>query len=328
MGHLTHRRTVLIILALIALLLAGCPGNEPSVATEVAVAPTTQPEQQAEVPTTAPTATPVPPTATPAPPTATPEPPTATPEPPTPTPKPATPTPIPPTPTPLPPTPEPETPQAVASRAMNVRGGPGTDFAVLASASAGDSFDISGKNEDGSWYQICCFAEEQPGWVSASLVTVEGDVAAIEVAADIPEPPPTATPAPTATPGPTSAAPTASAPPSGGGLSGTLIYSVANLDAGRWELWEINLASGANRKIFDWRTEVDFSPNYSQIAFFAWPPSGLEPGVWIMKADYTGERLVIPAGAAYPSFSSDSSRLALTGDGVYIIGSGGDACAT
>ncbi len=332
MGNLTHRWMLLIILALAALLLAGCPGDETPAATQVAVAPTTQPDQQAEAPTTAPTATPAPPTATPEPPTATPEPPTATPKPPTPTPKPPTPTPEPPTATPEPPTatpePEPETPQAVASRNMNVRGGPGTDFPVVASAAAGDSFDISGKNEDGSWYQVCCFAEEQPGWVSASLVTVEGDAAAIEVAADIPEPPPTPTPAPTPTPGPTTAAPsgggTTGGGTAGGPLRGTLIYSVANMDAGRWELWEVNLASGASRKLFDWRTEVDFSPNYSQIAFFAWPPSGIQPGVWIMNANYTGERQVIAAGAAYPSFSPDASRLALTGDGVYIINSGGD----
>ena len=74
MGNLTHRRMLLIILALAALLLVGCSGNQMP-ATEVAVAPTTQPEQQAEVPTTAPTASPVPPTATPVPPTATPAPP-------------------------------------------------------------------------------------------------------------------------------------------------------------------------------------------------------------------------------------------------------------
>jgi hypothetical protein len=208
---------------------------------------------------------------------------------------------------------------------MNVRGGPGTDFPVIASATAGDSFDISGKNQDGSWYQICCFAEDQPGWVSASLVTVEGDAAAIEVAANIPEPPPTPTPAPTPTPGPTSAAPAASAPVSAGGPGGVLIYSVANMDAGRWELWEVNLASGAKRMLFEWRTEVDFSPNYRQIAYFAWPPvAGEQTGVWIMNADYSGERLLIPAGAAYPSFSPDGSRLVLTGDNeLYIINSDG-----
>lgn len=331
MGHLTHRWSLLIILALAALLLAGCPGNDTPAATAVAVVPT-QPEQvqaPAEPTPAPPTNTPAPPTSTPEPPTATPEPPTATPKPPTPTPKPPTPTPVPPTATPATPTPtsvpEPEAPQAVASRTMNVRAGPGTDFSVVASAATGDSFDITGKNADGSWYEVCCFAGDEKGWLSASLVTVEGDAAAIELAENIPEPPPTPTPAPTPTPGPTSAAPPASAPPSSGcAPRGVLIYSVANMDAGRWELWEVNLASGASRKLFDWRTEVDFSPSYSQIAFFAWPPAGIEPGVWIMNANYTGERLVIPAGAAYPSFSSDASRLVLTGDEeLYVINSDG-----
>ena len=217
MGPLTHRWMLLIILVLAALLLAGCPGDETPAATEVAVAPTTQPEQQAEVPTTAPTATPVPPTPTPTavPPTATPEPPTATPKPPTPTPKPPTPTPEPPTATPEPPTatpePEPETPQAVASRNMNVRGGPGTDYPAIGSATAGDSFDITGKAPDGSWYEVCCFGDEEKGWLSASLVTVEGDAAAIEVAADIPEPPPTPTARPQPTSPPSAPAPTATA---------------------------------------------------------------------------------------------------------------------
>ena len=326
MGHPRRRGSFLLILALAALLLAGCPGNETPAATEVAVAPTAQLEPQAELPTTAPTATPEPPTPTPAPPT-------ATPEPPTPTPKPATPTPsaAPPTATPEPPTPTPQpeaaAPQAVASRAMNVRGGPGTDFPVIASAATGDSLAISGKNQDGTWYQVCCFDEEQPGWVAASLVTVAGDAAAIQVAADIPEPPPTPTPAPTATPGPTTAAPAGGGSTgggtAGGPLRGTLIYSVANMDANRWELWEINLASGAKLMLFEWRTEVDISPNFSQIAYFAWVPAvGEQAGVWIMNSSYTGERLVI-AGGAYPSFSSDASRLALTGDGVYVINSDG-----
>ena len=310
----------LVIVAL-ALLVAGC-GETPA-ATEAT------PTAQSESPTVAPTASPVPPTATPQPPTATPVPPTATPEPPTNTPVPPTKTPTlqPATATPEPPTATPEPaaaePLAVAVRGMNVRGGPGTDFPVVGTAASGASFAITGKNADGTWYQVCCFDDEAKGWLSASLVTVEGDAAAIAVATDIPEPPPTATPAPTATPGPTSAAPTASAPPSGGGPSGTLIYSVANLDADRWELWEINLASNAKRMLFEWRTEVDVSPSFSQIAYFAWPASGQQPGVWIMNADYTGERLVIAAGAAYPSFSPDASRLALTGDGVYIINSDG-----
>jgi len=94
---------------------------------------------------------------------------------------------------------------------MNVRGGPGTDYPVIGSATSGDSFDITGKAPDGSWYQVCCFGDEEKGWLSASLVTVEGDAAAIEVAADIPEPPPTPTPRPQPTSPPSAPAPTATA---------------------------------------------------------------------------------------------------------------------
>ena len=67
--------------------------------------------------------------------------------------------------------------------------------------------------------------------------------------------------------------------------------------------------------LFDWRTEAQFSPNYSQIAYFAWPPAaGNEnTGIWVMNANYTGERMVIPGGAAYPSWSPDGGRLAVQG---------------
>lgn len=328
-----YRRSLFVLVMLAALLLAGCNTATPVPAT---VAPATV------APTQEPTATPLPPTATPEPPTATPEPPTATPEPPTATPKPptATPTTKPPTATPEPPTatPQPATPtsasasagpQAVPSRAMNVRGGPGTNFPVIGSAAAGSSYAITGKNEDGSWYQVCCFSGDQKGWLSASLVTVQGDAAAIAVAEDIPTPEPTATTAPTATPDPNATATPTTAPAASGGSgsagggpsSGVLLYSVANMGDQRWELWEYNFASKASRKLFDWRTEVQYSPNYSQIAYFAWPGAvgGDQAGIWIMNSDYSNPRLVIPGGAAYPSFSPDGSRLAVTGGGIYVI---------
>lgn len=310
----------LILALLTGVLLAGC-GNtaEPTPAQEVVVeAATATPVPPAATPT------PVPPTATPVPPTA-----TATPEPPTATAKPATPTAtaVPPTATatttPEPPTatPEPEltAPRAVANSNMNMRGGPGTDFPVVGAASGGTAYDITGKNEDGSWYEVCCAGEDK-GWLSASLVTVEGDAAAIALAEDIPEPPPTATPAPTS-----AASATAAPSSSGGSPRGVLLYSTANMDAGKWELHEYNFASGEHRWLFDWRTEVEFSPNYGQIAYFAWPGAvGRDQvGIWAMNSDYSGEHLII-GGGAYPSWSPDSSRLA-AGDGetVYILNADG-----
>lgn len=316
MKLLIHRRTLIVLLVLAAVVLTACPQPAARPTEEVAAA-TTQPAA-----TQAPTATPLPPTATPVPPTATPVPPTATPVPPTATPLPPTNTPVPPTATPVPTdtpipptaTPEPPTatptpaaPQAIPKQNINLRAGPGTEYPIAGSAKAGAPLEIVGKNQTGSWLQV--IAADKKAWLSASLVTVQGDIAAVPVPADIPTP----LPQPTATP-----------KPAGGALGGVLIYSVANMDASKWELWEYNFANGQSRALFDWRTEVAFSRDYKLIAYYAWPPvAGGNPGIWIMNRDYIGERLVI-RGGAYPSFSPDGGRLS-AGDGqyVYVLNSDG-----
>ncbi|MBC8448032.1 MAG: PD40 domain-containing protein [Chloroflexi bacterium] len=297
----------LLCLFLLATLLAACqlppatPSPEPVVQvadTPTAVPPTDTPT--AEPP--APTPTPVPPTDTP-----TPIPPTDTPTsiPPT-----DTPTAVPPTDTPEPTaTPEPAAPQAViGDSGLNVRGGPGTNYPVIATAPPGGSFAIVVKNGDASWWQICCVGpDDKEGWVFASLVTVEGATSGIEVAKEIPEPP---------------AAP---APPPAGAPRGVLVYSVANMDAEKWELWEHNFDSGQSKFLFDWRTEVEFSPDYRQFAYFAWPGdvSNDQVGIWAMNADYSDAHLII-RGGAYPSWSPDGGRLvANSGADMYVFNADG-----
>lgn len=127
--------------------------------------------------------------------------PTATPVPPT-----DTPTPVPPTDTPTTtPTTEPTAtatpvpaPQVVAQgQGLNVRGGPGTVYPVIGEMRQGDTANVIGRNGDGSWWQIS-LDDGSEGWVVASLVATSGPVDAVEVAASIPAPPPTATPRPVA----------------------------------------------------------------------------------------------------------------------------------
>jgi hypothetical protein len=195
----------------------------------------------------------------------------------------------------------------VKGQTMNVRNGPGSTFGILVTAKQGQTFDLVGRNPDNSWLQVCCF-DGKPGWVSASLVTVTGDVAAVPVPKDLPTPPPSPTPAPVAK----------------AGLSGVLLYSVANMDANRWELWQYSFADGKSKFLKEWRTEVAFSRDFKQVVFFGWPGTmGDKYGIYVANADLSGERLVIKGGE-YPSFSPGGDRLVIQGgDTMYIINSDG-----
>ena len=62
---------------------------------------------------------------------------------------------------------------------------------------SGESAEIVAKNAQSDWWQVR-LAGDQLGWVFGQLVQTSGDVAAVAVAADIPEPPP---PTPTLPPG-------------------------------------------------------------------------------------------------------------------------------
>ena len=52
---------------------------------------------------------------------------------------------------------------------MNIRQGPGTDYARIGGATDGEEFDITGKSADGEWWQIDFGGEA--GWVYAPFVT-------------------------------------------------------------------------------------------------------------------------------------------------------------
>ena len=53
--------------------------------------------------------------------------------------------------------------------AINVRAGPGTNYAVLGTAAAGEWYPITGKNSGGDWWQINY--DGRSGWLYAPLVT-------------------------------------------------------------------------------------------------------------------------------------------------------------
>lgn len=110
----------------------------------------------------------------------------------------------PPTNTPEPPTPTPPAnPEVVANDQINVRQGPGTTYNIVGAAAQGERFKVTGKNQDGSWWQIDY--KGQPGWLFGQLVTAQ-NTGAVPVAQNIPAPPPptnTPVPQPTQPPAPT-----------------------------------------------------------------------------------------------------------------------------
>lgn len=105
----------------------------------------------------------------------------------------------------------PSDPEVVTNQGMNVRAGPGTNYAVIGSATAGQRFAVTGKNPQGDWWQIDF--NGRAGWLFGQLVTPQ-NTGSVQVAANIPAPPPTAVPVPpTATPVPQPTQPPAAAEP-------------------------------------------------------------------------------------------------------------------
>lgn len=123
--------------------------------------------------------------------TATELPPTATPNPsetPAPTATQPAPTPVPPSPTPLP------LPQMIVNvERLNVRSGPGADYPIVAAIDRNVQLAITGRSSAGDWWQVCCLADGQSGWVFAESVLTTGDLNTVPVIDDV-QPPPTTTP--------------------------------------------------------------------------------------------------------------------------------------
>lgn len=65
---------------------------------------------------------------------------------------------------------------------INARSGPGTSYGVVTTVMEGDTFEILGRNQGGSWYQIA-LEDGEEAWVSSSAdyVSTSGNVDVLEV---------------------------------------------------------------------------------------------------------------------------------------------------
>ena len=205
-----------------------------------------------------PTATPTPKPTTPATPTV----------PPTPT-QPPTPTPIPPT--PVPPTPTPIPPQATAIQAVNVRQGPGTNFAIAGKMPKDTSAVVLGKNEDGKWLQVAFPDAAHPGWIAAAFAKVNGTIDTLPVVAVAP--PATATPG---GPTPTKAAVAATATQVFPAPKGTISFVTFDVNQNSYVLNNLDVASHnfSGDRLMGPKPGVIDIRNVTNAVPFAWAPNG------------------------------------------------------
>lgn len=86
-----------------------------------------------------------------------------------------------------PPTSTADEPQlTVSTGAVNMRSGPDTTFAIVGSATQGETFALQARSADGGWWQICCVNGES-AWVFGQLTTVK-QAESVAVAVVIPTP--------------------------------------------------------------------------------------------------------------------------------------------
>jgi hypothetical protein len=74
----------------------------------------------------------------------------------------------------------------------NCREGPHTDFKITGSLMEGDSVQVDGRNDDGTWLWVINPSAYGHCWVAGNTVEVSGDVLTLTiiVSPDIPEPEP------------------------------------------------------------------------------------------------------------------------------------------
>jgi TolB protein len=172
-------------------------------------------------------------------------------------------------------------------KALNVRSGPGTAYAVIGSVALGDTLQVTGRDEAGAWLQVRTPAGAT-GWVSAPLVTLDGDLSDTPVVAAL-------------------EGSTAKGSVASGGVivfqesSGGTIYAVS--------------ADGSNMRRLTSGIDPAISPDGKQVAFTRWDGqgSGATGSLWVVNLDGTGERRVM-SGARQPkspSWSADGTKIVI-----------------
>ncbi|MCC6458561.1 MAG: PD40 domain-containing protein [Caldilineaceae bacterium] len=191
----------------------------------------------------------------------------------------------------------------VTDSRLNIRSGPGTNFAIVDKADPGDSYEVSGRNAAATWIELVLpEVVEGYGWVSADFVTLNRPILGIPVSERSGVAAPTAAPSAALAPDPVAVASGVSAAPTD--LSGRLVFQSTNGGT----IYVYDLASGAIAPLtggFD----PAISPNGKTVAFTRF---GGDHGLFLIDVDGKNERRIWNGGEGLrgPSWSPDGNWIA------------------
>lgn len=186
----------------------------------------------------------------------------------------------------------------VTDSRLNIRSGPGTNFAIVDRANAGDVFVVSGRNVEATWIEVLLpDTEDGYGWVSADFVTLSQPILGIPVSERIDEAAPAANDPPATVP----VSQIQSAPTD---LSGRLVFQSNNGGI----IYAYDLQSGALTLLTS-GFDPAVSPDGKTVAFTR---IGGDHGLFLIDIDGKNERRIWNGGEGLraPTWSPDGKWIA------------------
>jgi len=177
---------------------------------------------------------------------------------------------------------------------LNLRAGPGTDYAVIGTRSPGETLALAGRNKSTDWLAVTLPDGKDIGWVSSSFVRAAGDPARLPVTDRV------------------SAATSVAAPsaqrqtPVATGLTGKLVFQA---QSGQIQVYD--LASG-NVRYLTTGADPALSPDGQTVAF--WRQDGGEHGLYVIDVNGGKERRVLTRAEKLrtPAWSPDGRSIAFS----------------
>jgi uncharacterized protein YraI len=179
----------------------------------------------------------------------------------------------------------------VITPALNVREGPGTTYAVLAVANAGDALPVTGRNVNADWYQVS-LADGRSGWVSSGLVRMDGATDALPVVT------------------PQQAAVTASR-----SAGSTLVFQVSS--GGAIYVTQLDAqGNAASPRYLTTGMDPALSPDGQWVAYTRWDgtQNGITGSLWVINVDGSNQRQIM-SGAHQPkspTWSQDGQQIIIS----------------